>query len=304
MMKPRLARGTVDLAGAGDGGWTVVLFVAAKIMTALHAYLAHYDLVVVTGGSSGIGEAFIRGLQARRPTLAFCNVSRRAPTLASKGLNLVHVPCDLARRDEVASAAASVIRWAERAEAAPGRMLLINNSGFGAYGRFPEPALERQLELIDVNIRALVELTGRLLPVLRARGGAIVNVASTAAFQPTPFLATYGASKAFVLHWSLALHEELRGTGVGTLALCPGPTRTGFFRRAGVEAGGADDRLSMTREAVVEAALRALAAGRRQVVPGWKNKLSTWVAARGPKPWVARVAGLALARMRLPANQR
>ena len=87
--------------------------------------------------------------------------------------------------------------------------------------------------MIDLNVRAVVQLTGRLLPLLKARGGAIVNVASTAAFQPTPWMATYGATKAFVLNWSLALNQDLRGTGVRVLVVCPGTTETEFFKRAG-----------------------------------------------------------------------
>ena len=177
-----------------------------------------------------------------------------------------------------------------------GRLLLINNSGFGAYGRFPAPNLGHQLEMLDVNIRGLVDLTGRMLPLLQARGGAIINVASTAAFQPTPYLATYGASKAFVLHWSLALNEELRGTGVRALAVCPGPTTTDFSRRAGLQSGSVSPALSMTCEQVVEASLRALAAGRSQVVTGWKNRVTAFVGSKLPKPLVARAAAKVLAR--------
>ena len=93
------------------------------------------------------------------------------------------------------------------------------------------------MEMLDVNIDAVVQLTAGMLPLMRVRGGAVVTVASTAAFQPTPYLAAYGASKAFVLHWSLALNEELRGTGVRALAVCPGPTATDFFHRAGLKQG-------------------------------------------------------------------
>jgi short-subunit dehydrogenase len=185
------------------------------------------------------------------------------------------------------------------AEAPVGPILLINNSGFGAYGHFPEPDLEHQLEMLDVNIRAVVELTGRLLPCLKTRGGAIVTVASTAAFQPTPFLAAYGATKAFVLHWSLALNEELRGTGLRTLALCPGPTSTEFFRRAGLKQGSVADSLGQTTEQVVREALQALAAGKAQVVTGWKNKVMTAFSSKLPKPWVTRLSAMVLKRWRL-----
>jgi len=229
--------------------------------------------------------------------LVFCNLSRRDPGIINLGKRLNHFPCDLSRADEVARAAGEVEAFLRR-EVPAGRVLLINNSGFGAYGRFPEPNLAHQLEMLDVNVRALVQLTGLLLPLLRERGGVVMNVASTAAFQPTAFMATYGASKTFVLHWSLALNEELRGSGVRTLAVCPGATSTEFHRRAGLQKGSVAASLSMTVDEVVMISLRALAAGRSQVVPGWKNKL-TALAGLLPKPLAARVAAKVVARFRL-----
>jgi len=229
------------------------------------------------------------------PALLVCNLSRRAPGINIIGQRLNHLSCDLSQPPEIARAAGDVTTWLSQTVPS-GRVLLINNSGFGAYGRFPEPNLEHQLELIDVNIRGLVDLTGRLLPVLKARGGAILNVASTAAFQPTPYMATYGASKAFVLHWSLALNEELRGTGVRSLAVCPGPTTTNFSQRAGLQSGSVSPALSMTSEEVVELSLRALGSSRSQLVTGWKNKVTAFVGSKLPKPFVARAAAKVLAR--------
>jgi short-subunit dehydrogenase len=178
-------------------------------------------------------------------------------------------------------------------------VLLINNSGFGSYGRFPEPNLQHQLELLDVNIRGLVQLTGELLPALRSRGGAVLNVASTAAFQATPYMATYGASKAFVLHWTLALNEEWKGTGLRALAVCPGPTATEFFRRAGLKPGSVSDALSMPAERVVLGALQALGSRRSVFVPGWKNKLSAAAGSLGSKQLSASIAGRIIGRYRL-----
>ncbi|MEO5959127.1 MAG: SDR family NAD(P)-dependent oxidoreductase, partial [Opitutaceae bacterium] len=146
------------------------------------------------------------------------------------------------------------------------------------------------------NVGAVVHLTALLLPVLKARGGAIVTIASTLAFQPTAYAATYGATKAFVLHWSLALNEELRGSGVRALAVCPGTTATEFFRRAGQAEGVLTRVRAMSPDAVARAALRALGAGHSQVVPGWKNKLSTFAASKLPKPLVARLGAKMLAR--------
>src|SRR5665213_1748297 len=190
--------------------------------------LSTISAVVITGGSSGIGKSFIELCGRLRPEIAFCNLSRRKPDMGSLKLKLRHVPCDLSDSAQVEHALGEVKDFLT-VDAPTGRMLLINNSGFGIYGKFPEPGTEQQLEMVDVNVRAVVQMTGALLPTIRARGGAILSVASTAEFQPPPYLGTYGATKAFLLNWSLALGEELRGTGVTTLAICPGPTSTEFF---------------------------------------------------------------------------
>jgi len=257
-----------------------------------------FSAVVITGGSSGIGKSYIELLAKLRPELAFCNLSRRKPDIINTKLKLSHISCDLSQPAQVLSALLEVRTFLER-EAPSGKILLINNSGFGIYCRFPEPGGDQQLEMLDVNVRALLQMTADLLPVLKARGGAIINIASTAAFQPTPYLATYGASKAFVLHWSLALNEELRGSGVSVLAVCPGPTSTDFFRRAGLEKDSVPNMFGETSEKVVLTSLRALGAGRSMVVSGWKNKLMTAAATKLPKPLVARIARIALARYRM-----
>jgi short-subunit dehydrogenase len=213
-------------------------------------------------------------------------------------LKLRHVPCDLSDSAQVEGALAQVQEFLA-VDAPTGGILLINNSGFGIYGRFPEPGPAQQVEMVEVNVTAVVRMTAALLPVIKSRGGAIMTVASTAAFQPTPFLGTYGATKAFVLHWSLALNEELRGTGVRTLAVCPGPTSTDFFLRAGLKEGSVPNMFGETSEKVVLTSLRALASGKSMVVSGWKNKLMTASVSLVPKPLVARLAGLALGHFRM-----
>ena len=267
-------------------------------MAPLNEALKDFTTVIVTGGSSGIGKSFIERALALNPALVVCNLSRREPQFAAHSLRLQHFPCDLAQSDGVKKSAAAVEAFL--ATAAPeGRVLLLNNSGFGAYGHFPEPGSAHVTEMIDVNVRAVVELTALWLPLLRRRGGVIVTVASTAAFQPTAYMAAYGASKAFVLHWSLALNEELRGTGVRALALCPGPTATDFFRRAGLQQGSVAESLSMTCDEVVTATLKAIAAGSALVVPGWKNKVTAFFVSKLSKPLAARLAAMVLARFRL-----
>ncbi|MFM9092468.1 MAG: SDR family NAD(P)-dependent oxidoreductase, partial [Verrucomicrobiota bacterium] len=237
---------------------------------------------VVTGGSSGLGEAFIRLLRTLGTAVPVCNLSRR-PCAEKTGANFQppphHVPCDLADPAALARAAAAVTAWLEAAPAGP--VLLVNNAGLGAFGRFPGDDPARQLAIIDVNVRAVVDLTARLLPVLRARGGGILNVASVVAYQPTPYAATYGASKAFLLSWSLALREELRGSGLRVTACCPGTTATGFFDAAGL------DRLpgaAMGAEEVARVAWRAWARDGPPAVPGRPLRGLTWAGSCRPRP--------------------
>ncbi len=260
--------------------------------------LSAFSSAVVTGGSSGIGESFLRLLATVGGFRVVCNLSRREPDNSLDG-RLRHHSCDLAEAGALASAAEAVRR--DLAAAPPGQLLVILNSGFGAYGRFPDIEGEKQTRLIDVNVRSVVDLAARLMEPLRERGGAVLLVASTAAWQPTPWLATYGASKAFLLQWGLALREDLRGSGVGVTVLCPGPTRTAFFRAA--EMGEAPPGTGMADAgAVARLGMRGVARNRAVVVPGVLNKLSTALACRLPRRWQGPVAGFILKRFRNPSS--
>jgi short-subunit dehydrogenase len=271
-------------------------------MASLSEALSEFSTVIVTGGSSGIGKSFIGAMANMRPDLDFFNLSRHEPDIKDSKLKLRHFPCDLAEPMQVENAAAQLEEILSRNPSA-GSVLLINNAGFGSYGPFPEPNLAHQLGIIDVNVRALVQLTARLLPVLQARGGAVMNIASTAGFQPTPWMTTYGATKAFVLHWSLALNEDLRGSGVRVLAVCPGPTATNFSKAAGLGENTLPIIPGETCEQVVMTSLRALAAGKSLVVSGWRNKLLALIGSLLPKPLAARIAGKVIAQHRpLPKN--
>ncbi len=259
--------------------------------------LQNFSTVIVTGGSSGIGKSFIEHAAKVQPRLAFINLSRRIPDINIPELKLCHMPCDLSDRRQTERVCGELETLLNR-ERPVGRIMLINNSGYGTYGPFPEPNLEKQLDMLDVNMRAPVQLTAQLLTRLRAQGGAVINVASTAAFQPTAGMATYGATKAFLLHWSLALGEELRGSGVQVLAVCPGPTSTEFFRTAGLTYSVTPGFIGQTPQQVVEASFRALAAGKSLVVSGWKNKLLVAASSMVPKVLAARVAARVIARYR------
>lgn len=261
-----------------------------------------YAAVIVTGGSSGIGKSFISHIGRLKRTVLICNLSRRNPPSFLAELNLRHVACDLTdavRRREAVDKVLALL-----SDAVPeGPVLLINNAGFGGYGRFPQESPDTQLNMVELNVAALVDLTGRLLPEIRRRGGAIMNIASTAAFQPTPFMATYGATKAFVLHWTLGLREELRGTGVHAMAVCPGPTSTEFFKRAGLGEGSVPDAFGQTSEAVVAEAMTALRRGQGHVVTGWKNKWLTAISSKLPLGLAAPISRLVLERFRLKATR-
>lgn len=267
-------------------------------------YFAPAAATIVTGGSSGIGNSLIKAIKTVKPNGPICNLSRTQPA-DFPGRGDRHIPTDLAAESELEAAAEAVLGWLP--ELPPGPVVLINNSGLGDYGALPSRDRGKQLRMIDLNARAVADLTLRLLPALRERGGAVVTVASTAAFQPTPYLATYGATKAFALHWALALDEDLRGTGVRSLAVCPGPTRSNFFKAAGFarppvgEDGAAGG--GMSADAVAWRTLRALARGKTLEVTGLRNKCVAVAGRLAPKVWASRAGGAILRRMRLERHR-
>ena len=171
--------------------------------------------------------------------------------------------------------------------------VLINNAGFGSYGRFAEADSDRETEEIAVDINAIVTLSRALLPgMLARRSGGILNVASTIAFQPAPYQAVYGASKAFVLSFSQALWAEARAAGVAVTALCPGPTRTGFVDALRADVGGtAIYRRLADPEPVIEDGLRALDRGRAVVTSGVWNRLLAESGRLLPREWLIRFSG-------------
>jgi len=267
-------------------------------------YLKHTSVIIVTGGSSGIGCSIIKAIKNLAPTSTLCNLSRSKPGVFFDQHG-IHIATDLSDSKAVAAAAAQLNIIIAEAEA--GEVLLINNSGFGDYGRLQDSDRTKQLQMIDLNVRAVVDLTAHLLPQMLERGGCVVNVASTASFQPTAYLATYGATKAFVLNWTLALGEDLRGTKVRTLAVCPGPTRSNFFKSAGFETPpmqeGASLTPDMTSEQVADLTLQALAKGKSLLVTGWRNKLIAFFGSKFPIIVVTRVGAAILRKMRLETHQ-
>ena len=230
-----------------------------------------FSRALVTGASSGIGEAFARRLAGRGTALVL--VARREDRLEAlaKELDVATevLVADLADPDD--------LRRVEDRLAAPTDPvdLLVNNAGFGTTGPFATLPVDREEEEIRVNVLAVVRLSRAALPGMVERGsGAIVNVSSLAAFQPDPGNATYGASKAFVLNFSEALAEELRTTGVRVQALCPGYTRTEFQTTAEYETSRIPKVVWQRPEQVVDASLAALDRGRPLCVPGVHNKVA------------------------------
>lgn len=247
------------------------------------------EWALVTGASSGIGEAFARALARRGMKLVLtARREERLRTLAA-GLAAAHgTECHVIAEDLAKPGAAGVM-WAE---ATDGRAisLLVNNAGFGLKGAFAELPLDRQAEMVRLNCKTPLELMHLALGPMRARrAGAVVNVASVAGYQPIPLLATYAASKAFLLTLSEAVAEEVRGDGVRVVAVCPGPVATGFQQVAGTEVN--ERTLGVrTAEQVVDSALRALERGKSTVVPGFVNKASTVAVRVAPRSFVVKAA--------------
>ena len=228
------------------------------------------DTALITGSSGGIGEEFARRLAARKTNLVL--VARRLDKLEELRATLLDrypdievdvIAADLSVPGSGAQLAEEVGRSGRRIDA------LINNAGIGLHGEFVDQEPDSNAAQIQLNCGTLVDLTARFLPAMKiARHGLVINVASTAAFQPTPTMAVYGATKAFVLSFTEALWQESKGTGVRVLALCPGATETEFFARAGEEFM---TRGRQTPQQVVDTALKALDKSTPTVISGLVN---------------------------------
>ncbi|HEV2865348.1 MAG TPA: SDR family oxidoreductase [Allosphingosinicella sp.] len=244
-------------------------------------------VTLITGASSGLGAEFARQCAVRGEELVL--VARRRDRLDELAASLptrAHVfPLDLAQGE----AAVSLVEAVE----AEGLAIdtLINNAGFGLAGKVAKLPLERQREMIDLNVRTLTELCRLVLPAMLERGqGGILNVASTAAFQPGPNMAVYYASKAYVLSFTEALHHELRGTPIRVSCLCPGPTESEFADVAGSHSP-ALERIKRPADSVVRAGLAGLDKNKAVVVPGLPNKVTSQVSRFLPRATMRRIVG-------------
>ncbi len=251
--------------------------------------MAEANHALITGASSGIGECFCRALAARGHNLLLVARSEDKLAALSSELSTAHgiLAEPLAYDLSVGGVAARLAQHLRdrRFEID----LLVNNAGFGARGEFWKVSLDRQSEMLRLNICALMELTHFLVqPMIERRRGSIINVSSTASFQPVPYTATYAATKAFITSFSLSLAEELRPYGVDVVTLCPGGTRTNFFQASHYGPRKFPGGLQAPEE-VVEAALKALDRGGGLVVPRVVNKLMVSVQRLVPRSWVVRI---------------
>jgi len=247
---------------------------------------------LVTGASVGLGAEFARLFAADGHDVVL--VARRRDKLealgadleAKHGVRAVALPEDLGDRE----APVRIVREVEKRGIAV--EFLVNNAGFGSNGAFAELELGRELEMVQVNVVALVHLTRLLLPAMIARrSGRILNLGSTAGFVPGPFMADYYASKAFVNSFSQALWYELRGTGVTVTVSCPGATATEFAQVAGNDKTPLFKAGAMGATEVAKHAYRAMMRGTRLVIPGLKNKLLIQSMRVSPSSVLLGVAG-------------
>jgi len=247
---------------------------------------------LVTGASSGIGRAF--ALQLAQKGYHVMLTARSGPNL--KGLaeyirsNYKAGANFLALDLSKVNAAAQIKQWCDELDIAPS--ILINNAGFGLWGDFPALDLEEQINMHRLNTEALIRLTHNMLPLLAENERSyILNVSSTAAYQAVPTLSVYAASKAFVLSFSRALRYELKQTGISVSCLCPGPTDTGFAKRAGLDAlAELAEKFNMSADDVAAAGLKGLFKGKAEIIPGTLYKISAAVVRHAPKKIIEHLA--------------
>lgn len=250
---------------------------------------------LITGASSGIGEIFARQLAAKNINLVLVARSRDKLNELAEELNSKYqVQVDTIVQDLTEVAAGQVVFDAVQGKGLE-IDLLVNNAGFGDYGNFSDRPLSKQMGMIQLNVAAVVELTGLFLPPMQQRrSGAIINVSSIAGFQPIPYMSVYAATKAFVLNFSEALWAENKELGVKILALCPGPTESKFYDRAEFpdSATGINGMTLADTSQVVAASLKALDKGQANIVPGsFTNQIIVNIPRLVPRDFLVDLVG-------------
>ena len=247
-------------------------------------------IALVTGASSGIGAEFARQIAGRGYNLVL--VARRKDRLdalaeelsVANGIETEVIEADLSKSTGVAA----VVKRLKEGDIT----LLVNNAGFGTNGQFADLPIGRETEEIDLNVKALTLLShAALKPMIDKKRGTIINVGSVGSFEPVPHMATYAATKAYVLSFTEALHEEARPHGVRVTCLCPGVVKTEFQQTAGVNENKLPNIGVLPPEKVVAAALRGAARGRAIVVPGGMNQATVGLTKFAPRFLVRRISG-------------
>jgi short-subunit dehydrogenase len=244
-------------------------------------------VALITGASAGLGVEFARQLSLRGHALVLAaRRGDRIEALAKELGNARALSIDLSEAEATTKLIADCHEAGEQVD------ILVNNAGFGLIGRFAELDAKRLRQMIDLNVATLTDLCRAVAPgMVKRRSGGIINVASTAAFQPGPNMAVYFATKAYVLSFTEALHEELKPHGVKVSCLCPGPTRTEFGEVAGFGGNSAFDRVAMEAPEVVRAGLAGLDKNNAVVVPGLMNKTVAASIRFVPRSVVRKIAG-------------
>jgi len=258
-------------------------------------------VALITGASSGIGYELAKLLAQDHHDLVL--VARNTAKLAEIARDFqerYHIHVRVIVKDLAAPTAAREIFDELQADGVFVEML-VNNAGFGVYGLFAQTDLQRNLDMIAVNVTSLTELTGLLLArMLKEKRGRILNVASTAGFQPGPLMSVYYASKAFVVSFSEALANETQGSGVTVSCLCPGPTETNFQQHAGMHRSKLFEHAMIDASAVALAGYRGLRKGTPLIIPGFRNNLLVQVVRFAPRRLIPRVVRAMQERRRKP----
>ena len=248
-----------------------------------------YKNALITGASSGIGEALARDLAKMNVSLVIVARSKDkldalAAELEQNGLKVVPIALD------ITAPHADEILWNELEKRRMKIDLLVNNAGFGGYGYFHESPIDKQADMIELNVKALVKLTHRFLPPMIAENhGAVLNVSSAAGFQPVPFMSTYAATKAFVTSFTAGIATELKETNLRFVALCPGRTRTNFQVSAGSNKVRIKSRAA-TPQQVSRVAIQALIRNDLIAIEGFKNKVQTYLQRLFPQSFILYLA--------------
>jgi uncharacterized protein len=244
-------------------------------------------VALVTGASAGLGVEFARQLSSRGHRLVLAARRRdRLEELAKELGNARAISIDLSKANAAAKLMADIAEHGETVD------LLVNNAGFGLIGRFAKADSKRLRQMIDLNAGVLTDLCRAVAPaMIERKSGGIINIASTAAFQPGPNMAVYFATKAYVLSLTEALHEELKPHGIHVTCLCPGPTRTEFGEVAGFGGNAVFDRVAMDSPKVVAVGLKGLDKNKAVVIAGLLNKVVANSTRFAPRSVVRKIAG-------------